>query len=227
MGEAVAEEGGEGRGFDAELGVLRVECPAQDGGVDLWRRGECARGQGEDFFNVAVELDGDGEQAVVAGAGLGGDTVGDFSLDHEHGAIDRLLVCDEMEQDVRGEVVGQIADYEEFFVWLRERGEVDVEDVALDDFDMGLGSEAFAEAGREVAVKLNRDKARGTRSEQLGDGGFAGSDFNDGTLGEIAESVDDGVTGRGADKEILSEFGFAAGRDGRCSLFGGLASKIS
>ena len=32
-----------------------------------------------------VHLDGDGEQAVVARAGRGGEAIGDFALDHEYG----------------------------------------------------------------------------------------------------------------------------------------------
>ena len=68
--------------------------------MDLGWWGECAGRQGEDFFNRAVELYGDGEESVVAGAGLGGDAVGDFALDHEDGAINSGFVGGEMEQDV-------------------------------------------------------------------------------------------------------------------------------
>ena len=96
----MAEECREWAGFDAELGVFGLEGPAEDGGVDLgrWRKGMGR--QGEELFDGAVDLDGDGQEAVVAGAGLGGDAVGDFALDHEDGAVDGLLVGDEMEQDV-------------------------------------------------------------------------------------------------------------------------------
>lgn len=210
LGEAVAEEGGEGRGIDAELGVFRLEGPAEDGGVDLWRWGECAGGQGEDFFDSAVELDCYGEQAVVARAGLRGDAVGDFALDHEDGAIDSGFMRGEMEQDVRGEVVGQVADDEELFGWLRQGGEVYVEDVALDDFDVGLRGEAFAEARGEFAVEFDGDEAAGAGGEQVRDGGFAGADFDDGAVSEVAEGIDNGVAGRGTDEEVLAEFRFVA-----------------
>lgn len=68
--------------------------------MDLGRRRECAGRQSEDFFDGAVDLDGDGEQSVVAGAGLGSDAVGDFPLDHEDSAIDGGLVRGEVEQYV-------------------------------------------------------------------------------------------------------------------------------
>ncbi len=69
LGEAMAEEDCEGAGLDAEVGIDGLEGPAEDGGMDLGRRGECGGGQGEELFDAAVELDGEGEQAVVAGAG--------------------------------------------------------------------------------------------------------------------------------------------------------------
>lgn len=100
MGEAVAEEVREWAGFDAELGVSGLEGPAENGGVDFGRWREGVGRQGEELFDGAVELDGEGEQSVVAGAGRGGDAVGDFTLDHEDGAFDGLLMRDEMEQDL-------------------------------------------------------------------------------------------------------------------------------
>ncbi len=126
---------------------------------------------------------------------------------------------DEMEQDVGGEVVGQVSDDEELFVGMgfrvvREGGEVDVEDVVLEDFDVGLGGETFAEARGEFAVELDGDEASGAGSEQICDGGLAGADFDDGAMGEIAECVDDGMAGRGAGEEVLAELGFDVGGNG-------------
>jgi hypothetical protein len=91
---------------------------------------------------------------------------------------------------------------------------MDVEDVVFDDFDMGLRGEAFAEAGSEFAVEFDGDEAVGAGREQLGDGGFPGSDFYDGAEGEIAEGVYDGVAGVGADEEVLAQLGFGAGGNG-------------
>lgn len=78
---------------------------------------------------------------------------------------------------------------------------------------MWLGGEAFAELGGEFSVELDCDEAVGAGGEQRRDGGFAGADFDDGAVGEIAQCVDDGAAGGGADEEVLSEFGFGAGRD--------------
>lgn len=212
--EAGSQEGCKRAGIDAELEVMRVEDPAENGGVDLGRRRECAGRQGKQLFHVAVELDGDREQAVVAGAGLGCDAVGDFALDHKDGAVDSLFVGCEVQQDVRGEVVGQVADDEQLFVRPGERREIDIEDVAFDDFDIALRCEAVAEAWGQVAVEFDGDEAFGVRGEQFGDGGFAGADFDDGAAGDVAEGIDNALASRGADEEVLAELGFVAGGNG-------------
>jgi hypothetical protein len=93
---------------------------------------------------------------------------------------------------------------------LREGGEVDVEDVALDDFDIGVRGEALAETRGELAIEFDGDEAAGAGREQVRDGGFAGADFDDGAVGEVAEGIDNGVAGRGTDEEVLAKFRFVA-----------------
>jgi len=82
LGEALLEEGEERALLDLEFVKAGTEGPAEDGGMDLrgWEKGRWR--QGEQSRGGAVELGGDGEQAVVAGVGLGCDAVGDFALDH-------------------------------------------------------------------------------------------------------------------------------------------------
>ena len=78
--------------------------------MDIGRGREGARRQSEETVHSSVELGGRGEQAVVASAGLGGDAVGDFPLHHDDGAVDRLVVVEEVQQNLRRYVVGQVAD---------------------------------------------------------------------------------------------------------------------
>ena len=75
---------------------------------------------------------------------------------------------------------------------------------------MGPCGEAFAEARGEVAIEFDGDEAASAGREQIGNGGFAGTDFDDGAIGEVAEGINDGLAGRWADEEILAEFGFVA-----------------
>ena len=66
LSEGLFEEGDEWGFFDAETGETRREVPSKDGGVDLGRRRKGVWRQGEERFGAAVELERDGEQAVVA-----------------------------------------------------------------------------------------------------------------------------------------------------------------
>ena len=74
-----------------------------------WGR-EGARGEGEERIDAGVELGGGGEETVVADAGRGGDAVGDFALHHEDGATEVGGGAEEVEEDVGGDVVGEVAD---------------------------------------------------------------------------------------------------------------------
>ena len=160
-------------------------------------------------------------------AGLRGEAVGDFALDHDDGAFDLRAEVEEVEEDVGSDVVGQVADYEKL-VGRRllvgvdsvrvdgvaaQSGEIGAENVLLEDLDGGQGSKLFAELRSEVAVEFDGDEAVGTGVEQPSDGSAAGSDFDNGAMGEVAEGVDDSGLRRGADEKVLAEFGsFLAAR---------------
>lgn len=110
--EAGAEKTVEAIGRDAELGEAWGEVEADDGGVDVGRRREGGWRESEEGFDARVELREGGERAVVADARVRGDAVGDFALDHEYGAMEDISASEgvEVEKDVGGDVVGEIAD---------------------------------------------------------------------------------------------------------------------
>ena len=49
----------------------------------------------------------------MARAGPGGDAIGHFPLHHEDGAVQRGVAGCQLEQDLRGDAVGQVAEDEE------------------------------------------------------------------------------------------------------------------
>ncbi len=111
-----------------------------------------------------------------------------------------------MQEDVGGDVVGEVADDVEL---VAEFGEVAGEDVGFEDLYVGVVAEAEAEFGGEGAVELDGDEASGAGGEDFGDGAVAGTDLDDRALGEVAEGVGDAVAGGVVDEEVLSEFGSA------------------
>jgi hypothetical protein len=132
-------------------------------------------------------LRGYGEQAVVARAGRRGDSLGDFALDHEHGAVKRSATGGQFEHDLRGDVVGQVAEDEQRMACLGGcRGEVKVENVLLVDSEL-VGGEAGAEMGCEAWIKLDGDDVRGACHQSRCDGAGAGPDLDDCAASEIAE----------------------------------------
>jgi hypothetical protein len=97
---------------EAELFEAGLHRQSQDGGVDLGRWREGFGREGEELFHAGVELRGNGEESVVARAGLGGDAVRDFALNHDDGAVEDPVRGEEVEENIGCDVVGEIADYE-------------------------------------------------------------------------------------------------------------------
>jgi len=193
----LADEREKRRLIEREFREARGKAPADDGGVDVgWGRKGCRR-EGEEGFGRAVHLDGDGEQAEVAGAGLGGDAIGYFALDHQDGAVEdgAALGCafgggvagSEFEEDLRGDVVGEIAEDKQGLAGgCGGGGKVEGEDVLLEDGE-AAGWEPGAEMGGEAGVKLDGEDVGGAGHEGASDGSGAGADFDDGAVGEVAE----------------------------------------
>ena len=97
-------------GLVAAEGLAAVPAQPDDGGLDLGRRGEAAGSDGEQVFDVVPGLQQDGQDAVGFGAGTFRNAFGDFFLDHADNLRDLLPVVQDLEEDLRGNVVGEIAD---------------------------------------------------------------------------------------------------------------------
>ena len=213
----LADEGEKAGLFEREFGEARGKAPADDAGIDIGRGREGRGRKGEERFGGAVHLDGDGEQAVVARAGKGGDAIGDFALDHQYGPVEDDAAQDwafgggvaggQFEEDLRGDVVGEIAEDEQGLAsGGGGGGEVEGEDVLLEDGE-AAGWEPGAEMGGEAGVELDGEDVSGAGDEGRGDGAGAGTDFDDGAGGEIAERGGDALNGLRVVEEVLSEPG--------------------
>jgi hypothetical protein len=173
---------------------------ADDGAIDLGGRAEGRGLHDEQFFDGAEGLGGDGEIAVVAGAGLGGEAVSDFALDEEDGADEVGAEGEGFFDDGGGDVVGDIAADDGG----AEGGEVGVEDVFFDEFKAGVRGVAEAEGGGEGGVEFDGDEARGAFEEEFGEGAGAGTDFDAEGWGRGAGGVGDALQDGALKEEVLT-----------------------
>ena len=212
LGEGGTQEGDEAGAIDVELAEARVELEADDGGVDVRLWGEGLRRQGEEHLGRGVHLGGGGEDTEVADAGRRGDALGDLVLEHEHGAAEMAAFAhfEELEQDLRRDVVGQVADDVGTGLVGEQAAEISGEHVAFDDGDGGLVLIAQAELGGEVGVEFYGDEAVAVRGEEIGEDTVTGPDLKDGLAGEAAKGVDDAALCVGVAEEVLAELGFGA-----------------
>ena len=213
LGKGQANEWEEAGLFEVELRKARSKTPAEDSGVDIgWRR-KGFRRKGEESLGGTIHLDGDGEQAVVAGAGAGGDPIGYFALDHENGAVKNRSVGGSVaggkfEQDLRGDVVGQVAEDEQRMTsGCGGCCEVELEHILLDYGD-AIWWKSGAKMGGEVGVQLDGENVSGPSGKGSSDGARSGADFNYGAAGEVAQRGSDALDGLGIVEKVLSEPGF-------------------
>ncbi len=193
MAEAEAGEADKGVGIrdDGRSGLQE-----DDGGIDFGRRMKGGRFDFEQFASLCKNRGLDGQEAVVARAGEGGEAVRHFLLDEEDGADE--IEAEDFFHYGRGDVVGEIAgDY-----GAAPLGEVGREDVAVDELERG---EAGAQVAGEIGIEFDGYEAIGAGKEFLGEGAAARADFNDqGFMGGRrgrGDALEDGT----ADEEVLAE----------------------
>ena len=198
LAEAEAGEGEEGFVI-VHLGSAGQE--ADDGGIDLGRRAEGGARDRKEDGDFGGELGLDGEIAVVAGTGFGGETVGDFELNEEDGALEQRAEGERLFDDGRGDVVGQVAGDGDG----APGGEIGLENVLFDDFEARIATEAGAEVLGEDGVDLDGDDAGGVSEKMDGEGATARANFYDrGRIGGTSgggDALEGGLVG----EEVLAE----------------------
>src|SRR5689334_15583688 len=181
---------------------------------------KCSGWQGKQLLYLCIELRGRGKQAIVAGARLGGDAVGNFALHHDHNSAEIAAVFEKAEKDVGGDVVREIADDIDGLGSVLQAGplqpglgteddvEVDSQNVAFDDFGIGHECKPHTKLSGEDFIKFDRNQAASSADQHRGQNAGARTDFQDGTAGRVAQSFDDTQGGALVVEEMLAEFWF-------------------
>jgi len=208
LSKARAHEAQEAGFFNSQLLEARGKSPAKDRGVYVWRRREGSGRQGEEALGRPVHLNGDREEAVVARAGLGNDAIGHLPLHHQNGTIEGGVAGCQLEQDLRGDAIGKVADDQQALA-CRRGGcrEVELQRVPLDNRH-ALRREVHAQAEGKSVVEFDGQEMGGARSQGSGNRAAAGADFDDSAAGEIADGGRYALDGLGLVEEVLAELGF-------------------
>ena len=160
-----------------EFCAFAGEAEGDEGGSDSRRRIEGAARDFEDEFGAGVELREDREIAVVARAWLSGEAEGDFGLDDDVNFVDEIGEGEEVVEDGRGDVVGEIAVNADAASG-GECGEIGFENVAGNDVQIGGFFREVAEAGYELGVELDGVNGGTSGEQMLGHFAVAGADFD-------------------------------------------------
>src|SRR5579862_7919471 len=161
--------------------------------MDFRRWAEGGWRQREELFDRTIELRCNREKAVIARAGFSRDPVSHFALHHENRAIEHRVIGGEFEQDGRGDVGGQIADDKKALAGLRSGfGEAKAEDVFVDDGD-AIWREFRLELGCKLGVELDGEHMSCVSGEDASQRATAGTDFDNGMAGAVAESRNDAL----------------------------------
>ena len=141
------------------------------------RRAKSCGWQAEDKFRAGIELSGDGEIAVLAGRGAGGEASGDFELDDDMGFVNVSGVLEKVMEDRRSDVVREIAVDAHAAAGGKGR-EIGFEDVCRNDGEIGMSLCETLESGDEGAIEFNGDYGSAGLEEMVGHFAVAGADFD-------------------------------------------------
>src|SRR5262249_20857063 len=182
-------------------------------------------------LHAAIKLRRGGEQAIVARARLGSDAIRHLALHHDHDHIELVMKFKEVQENVRCDVVRQVAHHagarrlERTQVIQRSDGavqdgaEIHLEHVGFDDLHVRLAGIAEAELRGQEPVKLDGDQPAGPAGQQLRERAFAGPDLHCHGLRHVTQGVHNFFRCAWVGQEILSQpglFGYTQGSRFRC-----------
>src|SRR5437868_6634696 len=147
--------------------ALRLNSKPNYRGIHLGWRIEGAGRQGEQQLNLRIKLRCRGKQAVFPSARLGGETFGYLPLHHHYGDVEVLVELEHSKQNVRRNVIRQVADQVDLGRGLHQswsahsrlrtehRAEVNGEHIAFNDLHIRTGRKPHAKLRRHHTVQFD------------------------------------------------------------------------
>ncbi|MCY1514918.1 hypothetical protein D9M68_494840 [compost metagenome] len=150
-------------------------------------------------------LDHDRQPAPVAIARFGGEALDHFLLQHEVHVADQVGVIEQVEDQRRGDVVGQVADHPQAVRLGAQLGEVELHRIALVQGELRIEAELELEQRNQVLVQLDHVEMRAATGQALGEGALAGADFHQAFACTRVNGAQDAVDDAGVVQEVLAE----------------------
>jgi hypothetical protein len=101
----------------------------------------------------------------VPAARLGGQALNHFELQHEVHVLDEAGVFEQVKDEGRGDVVGQVAHHPQRFVARGQRAVVEGEGVGAVEPEVRVDAEGSEEGRGQVPIQLNRVEAAATADQ--------------------------------------------------------------
>ena len=158
---------------------------------------------GEEVLHIIPRLQEDAQDAVVLVAWRRRQTLGDLTLEHTGAAGDALAVVEHTEEDLRGDVVGVVADEGEGSVAREVVFDGDLEEVALDDTPLERG-EMRLEVGYRLGVDLDDVRVVALLEEELGQHSHARTDLKYRQIAVAGDAVGDALGDREISEKMLA-----------------------
>ena len=169
---------------------------------------ECVRLDAQERLGRAITLQHDRQAAILTAARAGRDTLGDLFLQHEDHLIGHLNKIQQMKQQGRADVIGQIADDPQAAT--PQAAKIKMQRVTRMHQEIARGFEFGPQAGAQAPVDLDHIQAPRRLQQGPGQRAPAGADFNDVVVPRGPDKVDDPPDHRRVMQEVLSEPLFGA-----------------
>jgi hypothetical protein len=114
------------------------------------------------------------------------------------------MLAEEVQQDIRSDVVRQIADHKQLLLKMAQRSQIDGQNILFEYLDILLVGKTPSQILSQFAVEFYGDQPLGCLSKQFRDGRFARADLDDGLIGEVSESFHDADSRIVVGEKVLS-----------------------
>lgn len=217
MLKGALDETGKGGEVGVEEFVSDASAQVEHDGIDLRFGPEDVRGEGCDFPNFCERLGNDGDGTVGGRVRGSGEALADLALDgYGKAGADGGLQAEQVDEEWRGDLVGQVGDEFELGRFARGAAVEFVEEIGVefvfapeyvgrDEVEARVVMEEIGEQGLQAVIDFDGDDAGSAVEEDFGKGAGAGANFEDEVFGGEVGGVDEFAHEVEVDEEVLAE----------------------